>query len=207
MRKPRCAVFPRRIAAALTSLSQPVEFGRRTGEEGGPFGGGAAGSDALKGVPQHAVAAAALVDREVALEHCALGAEGRDAGLDIGPPGSGQFLGARRQFAQVMGEAEHAHAEAAELDVHIGAGGELVNLLAPRDEDFVALAGVGVETDRATDVVEHDLRPGEGARRTISNRRANSSRLRDTASSTKFSQVSPTPAYWSRLFLRSPKTS
>jgi hypothetical protein len=42
-RKPRCAVFPRRIAAALTSLSQPVEFGRGAGEEGGPFGGGAAG--------------------------------------------------------------------------------------------------------------------------------------------------------------------
>ena len=49
-------------------LSQQVEFGRGAGEERGLFGGGTAGADALEGVPQCGVAAAALVDREVALE-------------------------------------------------------------------------------------------------------------------------------------------
>jgi hypothetical protein len=73
VRDAEAAALLRRISAALTSLSQPVEFGRGAGEEGGPFGGGAAGGDALKGVPQYAVAATALVDRKVALEHCALG--------------------------------------------------------------------------------------------------------------------------------------
>ena len=60
VRDAEAAAFPRRISAALTSLSQPVEFGRGAGEEGGPFGGGAAGGDALKGVPQYAVAAVPL---------------------------------------------------------------------------------------------------------------------------------------------------
>src|SRR6202022_1115647 len=82
-------------------LLQPVELRRRAGEECGLFGGGIAGGDALEGVPQGGVAAAALVDREVALEHRALGAEGGEASLDIGPPG-GQFLHARRKFAGVM---------------------------------------------------------------------------------------------------------
>src|SRR6516165_3127131 len=63
-----------------------------------------------------------------------------------------------------MGEAEHPHAETAELDVDIGAGGELADACAPRGEYFVALAGIGAEADRAADMVEDDLRVGKGAR-------------------------------------------
>src|SRR5215472_13415369 len=124
-------------------LFQPVEFGRRAGEECGLLGRRAAGGDALEGVPQHVVAAAPLVDREVALEHRALGAEGGDAGLDIGPPSRRQFLRARRQLTQMMGEAEHPHAEPAELDVNVGAGCELADPGTPAGEDLIALAGKG----------------------------------------------------------------
>src|SRR5271166_3641757 len=116
-----------------------------------------AGGDALEGAPQRRVAAAALVDREVALEHRALGTESSDAGLEIGPPSRGQLLGARRQFAHVMGEPEHPHAKPAELDMDIGAGRQLADLPTPRGEDLVALAGIRAEADRATDMVEHDL--------------------------------------------------
>src|SRR5215469_11101469 len=145
-------------------LFQPVEFGRRAGEECGLLGRGAASGDALEGVPQHVVAAAPLVDREVALEHRALGAEGGDAGLDIGPPGRRQFLRARRQLTQMMGEAEHPHAESAELDVNVGAGCELADPGTPAGEDLIALAGIGAEADRPADMVEHDLRVGKGPR-------------------------------------------
>src|SRR5260370_42650323 len=77
---------------ATPDLSQPVEFGRGAGEQRRFLGCGAAGGAALEGVPQRGVAAAALVDREVALAHSALGPEGGDAGLDIGPPSRGELL-------------------------------------------------------------------------------------------------------------------
>src|SRR5258708_10823878 len=50
------------------------------------------GGDALKRIPQHLIAAGALIDREIALEHRTLRAEGGDAGLDIGPSGLLQIL-------------------------------------------------------------------------------------------------------------------
>jgi hypothetical protein len=64
----------------------------------------------------------------------------------------------------MMGEPEHPHAEPAELNMDVRAGRELADLRAPRGEDLVALAGIGAETDRAADMVEHDRRLGEGAR-------------------------------------------
>src|SRR5215472_8589314 len=62
-----------------------------------------------------------------------------------------------------MGEAEHPHAEPAELDMDVGTGGQLADLPAPFGENLVALAGIRAEADRATDMVEHDRRLGEGA--------------------------------------------
>src|SRR6516162_1645026 len=59
-------------------------------------------------------------------------------------------------------EPEHSHAEPAELDTDIGAGRELTDPCAPFDEDLVALAGIAAETDRAADMVEHNLCLGEG---------------------------------------------
>src|SRR5215469_10081524 len=55
-----------------------------------------------------------------------------------------------------MGKAEHPHAEPAELDMDVRAGGQLAHLRAPFSENFVAFAGIGAETDRAADMVEHD---------------------------------------------------
>jgi hypothetical protein len=52
----RAAPHGTRLATSLL-LSQPVEFGRCAGEEGVLLGLGAAGSNALEGVPQGGVAA------------------------------------------------------------------------------------------------------------------------------------------------------
>src|SRR5437870_3438157 len=131
------------------------------GEQRRLFGGGAAGGDVLEGVPQRGIAAAALVDREIALEHRALGAEGGDAGLDIGPPGGSQFLRARRQLAGMDGEPEHPHAEPAELDVDIGAGRQFADPSAPFCEDLVAPAGIRTEADGTADMVEDDWGRGK----------------------------------------------
>src|ERR687897_988928 len=46
-------------------------------------------SDALKGVPQHGIAACTLIDWKIAFEHAAFRSERLDAGLNVGSPGSG----------------------------------------------------------------------------------------------------------------------
>src|SRR5436190_9790003 len=69
--------------------AEPVEAARRAGEQRRLLRRRTAGRDALEGIPEHRIAAAALVDREIALEHRALRAERGDAGLDIGAPGCG----------------------------------------------------------------------------------------------------------------------
>src|SRR5947209_2601167 len=83
----------------------------------------------LAGIPEDPIAVLALVDREVALEHRAVGAERRDAGLDIGPPRIGKGL--RRWGIDVSLEAEaaDAHAQPTKLDVDVRPLGELLHRL------------------------------------------------------------------------------
>ena len=59
------------------------------------FCGGEVGGDAFEGAPEYLVAAAAFVDREVALEHAALGGEDVDVGQQVRATGMGQFGGCR----------------------------------------------------------------------------------------------------------------
>src|ERR1700716_4505640 len=56
-------------------------------KQGSLLGGRGLGRQPLESIPQHAVAGGDLVDREVALEHAAIGAEQLDAGLDQGLEG------------------------------------------------------------------------------------------------------------------------
>src|SRR5438552_16529395 len=95
--------------------AEPVEPGRGAGEQRRLFGIRIAGGEAFERVPESVIAAAALIDREVALEHRALGAERVDAGIDVGAPCLGEVLRARRYRSGMEVEAEQAHAEAAEL--------------------------------------------------------------------------------------------
>src|SRR5471030_405165 len=95
---------------------------------------------AFAGIPIDAVAVRALVHGEIAFEHRAPGTEGCDAGLDVRLPQRGELFGARRQIAFVDIEAEHLHAEAAQLHVHVGTGCELADSRAPLGEDLVVLA-------------------------------------------------------------------
>src|SRR5258707_12100221 len=122
------------------------------------------GGDALKRIPQHLIAAGALIDREIALEHRTLRAEGGDAGLDIGPPGLLQILRGGRLGLFKEIEADHLHTETAELDISVGEARDLLDLGAPSGKGFVALARIGTDRDRSADVIEHDPRLREGTR-------------------------------------------
>src|SRR3982074_644592 len=66
-------------------------------KQGSLLRGRGLGRQPLESIPQHAVAGGDLVDREVALEHAAIGAEQLDAGLDPGLEGVGQHLRAGRR--------------------------------------------------------------------------------------------------------------
>src|SRR5690606_21807614 len=100
--------------------------------------GTAVGGDALEGVPERGVAAAAEVDREVAFEHAALRAEGVDALVDVGPPFTGELLRRRRRVRQKGREAAEDHGEPAQLDVDVRALGERAHVLAPGLETLFA---------------------------------------------------------------------
>ena len=60
-------------------------------------------------------------------------------------------------------EAVDAHAEAAELDHDVGAGGEGFDGGGPAGEDRLVLAFEAADAERAADMVEHDGGAGEGA--------------------------------------------
>src|SRR4051794_4274184 len=64
--------------------TQPIKPRRGAGEKIGLFGCGGATRETFESIEQHRIAAGTLVDREVALEHAAAGAEILDAGVDIG---------------------------------------------------------------------------------------------------------------------------
>ena len=122
--------------------------------------------DALERVPQIGIAAHPLVDREVAFEHRAVGAEGGDAGVEIGAPRLGQLFRRRRLVLPAHLEPHQGrHAEPAQLDVDVGELAELGDLRAPLGEDLLALVGIGADRERAADVVEHDLGLGKGTRK------------------------------------------
>jgi hypothetical protein len=55
------------------------------------------------------------------------------------------------------------HAEAAELDRHVRAAGELEYPALPISEDIVPLAGIPAEAQRTAGVIEHDRLLGKGA--------------------------------------------
>ena len=58
---------------------EPVGLFGGAAEQGGLLVGGMASGDALKRMPQHRIAAGALIDREIALERRTLRAEGSEA--------------------------------------------------------------------------------------------------------------------------------
>src|SRR5215831_3924712 len=94
---------------------QPIRFFRGAAEQRRLLVGGATGGDPLEGVPHHRVAAHALVDREITLEHRALWAEGVNAVLDIRPPSLFEILRGGRHIVLEEGEAGELHAQPPDL--------------------------------------------------------------------------------------------
>src|ERR1700719_3412805 len=97
------------MLAPQSSVPEPVKPRCGAGEEIGLFGCGGATREPFECVEQHRIAAGALVDREVAFEHAAAGAEILDAGVDIGPPGIGYLTGCRRPRRHVKIEGVDDH--------------------------------------------------------------------------------------------------
>src|SRR5438128_10742229 len=89
--------------------AKAVKARRGAGEEIGFFRCRGAAREPLERVEQHWVAAGALVDREIALEHAAAGAEAFDAGVDIGPPRIRELLRGGRQWREVKIEGVDDH--------------------------------------------------------------------------------------------------
>src|SRR3984893_765649 len=141
-----------------SSDAQTIGFGCGAAEQRGFLVGGAAGGDALEGVPHHRIAAHALVDREIALEYRALRTERGDAGLDIWAPGLLEILRGGRHVVLEEGKAGELHAQPSDLDVDIRAGSNLADGGAPLGECLLALAGVGSDRQRPAHMIEHDRR-------------------------------------------------
>src|ERR1051326_3476505 len=115
----------------------------------------------LARVPIGRIRVGALVDRKIALEHAAAGAEAFDAGLEIRPERPRQgFRGERtRLFVEI--EAADPHAEPAEFNVCVRAARERPDRGGPAGENFVAAPRVAANAERPADVVEHDASVGE----------------------------------------------
>src|ERR1700734_2416349 len=111
----------------------------------------AAPSDPLERVPKDRIAAGALVDREVAFEHAAPGAEELDRCLDVGPKGRGQDLRRRREL--VIGEIEStdAHRQPAHLYENVRAVCELTERGFPGGEHVRATVRIRTNADRAAE--------------------------------------------------------
>src|SRR5258708_33560492 len=80
---------PTGLLISKSPRSKPVKIRRRLREQRRLLGLAVLRGDTFERVEDHLIAALALVGREVALEHAAFGAEGLDAGLDIGTPRRG----------------------------------------------------------------------------------------------------------------------
>src|SRR6478735_3181264 len=120
-------------------------------------------TEPLEGVENYLIAALALVRREIAFEHRAIGPKGLDAGLDIGPPRRRSFFRGGRFGPQVIVIAEQAHRKPAEFDDDIGAFGDFLDRGFPDRKDFLAPAGIAASADRAATMIEYDFGVRKGA--------------------------------------------
>src|SRR5262245_18477931 len=152
-----------RLPMASAGHVEAVEPRCSATEQVGFLGVACALGQKLAGVPEHRIAVGALVDGKVALEHASRRPERIDAGLDVGTPRGCQRLRGWGLGPLVEAEAAHAHAEAAEFDVDIRAGGERLDRCGPAGKYLLMLAGIGADSARTTHVLEDDLRFRKGA--------------------------------------------
>src|ERR1700758_1322630 len=137
-------------------LVQTISTSRRAPEQRFFLALAVSGSKPLEGIPHHAVAVVALVDREIAFEQRAFGPKGLNTRLDIGPPDFGQLLRAGRRAALLEIVPEDMHPHAAKFDVGVGIFTQLLDVFAPFGKYVVAPEGVGTDSERCADMVDHD---------------------------------------------------
>src|SRR5438132_11171909 len=128
------AVASERSNSRHRDLGETVGALCRAAEQLSLLIGRVAGGQAFEGVPQDGIARTDTVRREVALEHAAIGAERRDADLEIGLVGARQLLRGRRCLTRVEVEYAEQHAEPTELDDDVLALAEFGDAGLPRRE-------------------------------------------------------------------------
>ena len=118
----------------------------------------------LERVPERVVAEALLVDREVALEHAAVGSEQLDRGLDGGLPRLGE-LGRARPGRSVEAEPVDRHPHATHLEHRVRASGDVGEVALPLVEDRGARLGRRFVGNRAAEMIDDEGQVREGVER------------------------------------------
>src|SRR5262245_23249260 len=102
------------MALRRPTLLQPVDACSRAVEQGRALVGRIALAEPLERVPQHPIAAAQLVDREIRFEHAAIAAEATDRVLEVAPGRLRQLRAGRRHGSVLPAVAVHLHIEPTE---------------------------------------------------------------------------------------------
>src|SRR5262245_11708601 len=137
---------------------EAVHTGGGVAIEQGFFALRAAFRNVLEGVPQHAVAAALLVRRKIALQHAAVGAECVYAGFNISTTRGSQFFRRGWHIAHVKIPAAVDRSQTSDFDAEIVELCKLAQMLAPYRKDLVTLVIVGRNSEHASYVIENDVR-------------------------------------------------
>src|SRR5215475_6903585 len=122
---------PPRNGTISGNVAKPIKTCRGAMEKCRPLVWRIPGCEPLERIPDHLVAAHALIDRKVALEHAALRAEHLDAGLHERSPRRGKLARRRRQHLFVETEATYRHRLSAELQHNIRTLRQFPQMLSP----------------------------------------------------------------------------
>src|SRR6266550_6446337 len=154
-----------KIQAPSSPLAQiqPVKIRRRLREQRGLLSFAVWRGDTFEGVEDDLIAALALVRRKIALKHAAVGTEGLDAGLDIGPPRRGGLLRRGRHRPLVKIITKQAHRQPPKLHNHIGTFRDFLDRSPPLPKSLLAPVGKAAAANRAAAMIEHDPRVRKGA--------------------------------------------
>src|SRR5258708_9201137 len=104
--------------------------------------------DLLEGIPEHVVRDRVFLDREVALKHAALGAEGLDCVLVIVTLLFDDLVRRGRSRTSLETETLPRHQQAAELQGHVAASRQSGDVPRPLLKHFGTAAYVGADPER-----------------------------------------------------------
>src|SRR5439155_19814844 len=130
-----------------------------------PFRSARASCEQLAGVPVDRIAEPFLVRREVAFKHATPRTEGFNAGLDIRAHRIRHHLRRWRLGLLLKSETVDGLAKSADLDIDIFMCSQRLDRRSPEGKLLLQLAGVCARSNQPADVIKHDFRVRECARK------------------------------------------